>query len=222
MILTGEVTQMNNDITFSQSIGAVTGFEDISERGEARLDDKEIVGMLFNRDESGLAAVRNKYGGYCSAIARNILENAQDAEECVNDTYMKIWESIPPERPRVFSAFLAKITRNIAIDRYRRDRTQKRGGDNTELIFEELEECVSAGGSVEASAERHAMIEAINRFLGKLPAKSRVMFVSRYCYCESVRSIAARFGTSENSVSVNLNRTRAKLRDYMKKEGYEL
>ena len=213
---------MSNEITFSPSAGVVMTFEDITERGGERLDDSEIVGMLFDRNESGLAAVRNKYGGYCSAIARNILENAQDAEECVNDAYMRIWETIPPERPRVFSAFLAKITRNIAIDRYRRDHMQKRGGDDTELIFEELEECVSAGGSVEASAEHHAMIEAINRFLGRLSAKSRVMFVSRYCYCESVRAIAARFGTSENSVSVSLNRTRAKLRDFMKKEGYEL
>jgi len=194
---------MNNDIAFSPSGGVVTVFEDVSERSEAGLDDSEIIGMLFDRDENGLAAVKNKYGGYCSAIARNILENAQDTEECVNDTYMRVWETIPPEKPRALSAFLAKITRNIAIDRYRREHMQKRG-------------------SVEASAERHEMIAAVNRFLGRLPAKSRVMFVSRYCYCESIRSIALRFGTSENSVSVCLNRTRAKLRDFMKKEGYEL
>ncbi len=213
---------MNNDIAFSPSGGVVTVFEDVSERSEAGLDDSEIIGMLFDRDENGLAAVKNKYGGYCSAIARNILENAQDTEECVNDTYMRVWETIPPEKPRALSAFLAKITRNIAIDRYRREHMQKRGGDETALIFEELEECVSDGSSVEASAERHEMIAAVNRFLGRLPAKSRVMFVSRYCYCESIRSIALRFGTSENSVSGCLNRTRAKLRDFMKKEGYEL
>ncbi|MCM1166002.1 MAG: sigma-70 family RNA polymerase sigma factor [Lachnospiraceae bacterium] len=213
---------MNNDIAFSPSGSVVTVFENVSERRSARLDDSEIIGMLFDRDEGGLAAVKDKYGSYCASIARNILENPQDTEECVNDAYMRLWETIPPEKPRALSAFLAKITRNLAIDRYRREHMQKRGGDETALIFEELEECVSDGSSVEATAERREMIAAVNRFLARLPAKSRVMFVARYCYCESTHSIAARFGMKENNVSVCLNRTRAKLRDFMKKEGYEL
>lgn len=213
---------MNNDIAFSSSGGMVTVFDNVSDKGVVRLDDSEIIGMLFDRDEDALAAIKDKYGGYCTTIARNILENAEDTEECVNDTYMRVWETVPPEKPKKLSAFLAKITRNLAIDRYRREHSQKRGGDETELIFEELADCVSDGSSVEETAERRAMIAAINRFLGRLPARSRIMFVSRYCYCESVRSIALRLGVKENSVSVSLNRTRSQLREFMKKEGYEL
>ena len=186
------------------------------------MDDNAIVEMFFERDERAVSAIRLKYGGYCRAIALNILGNEQETEECLNDTYLKAWENIPPEKPRILSAFLAKLTRNLAIDRYRKNRAQKRGGSETELIFEELEGCVSGGGSVEAAAERREVLAAVNRFLEKLPARQRVMFVSRYCCCENVRSIAARFGIKENNVSVTLNRTRTKLREYLKKEGYEL
>lgn len=186
------------------------------------MNDNEIIAMLFDRDEEAVGAIAVKYGGYCHSIAQNILENREDAEQCVNDTYMKVWESIPPQKPKIFSAFLAKITRNLAIDRYRCEHSAKRGGSETALIFEELEECVSCGGSVEDEAERREMTAAVNRFLGRLTQRSRVMFVSRYCYCESVSSIAARFGIRENSVSVSLARTRRHLREYMRKEGYEL
>lgn len=186
------------------------------------MDDNAIVEMFFERNERAISAIGEKYGGYCRTIAMNILGNDQETDECLNDTYLKAWESIPPEKPRVLSAFLAKITRNLAIDRYRKNRSRKRGGNETELIFEELESCVSAGGSVEAAAERREILTAVNRFLKNLPAKNRIMFVSRYCYCESVRSIAARFGVKENNVSVTLNRTRTRLREYLKKEGYEL
>ncbi|MCM1168130.1 MAG: sigma-70 family RNA polymerase sigma factor [Ruminococcus sp.] len=214
---------MNGNIAVSPPVGGEVFIDSTNSGSEVvRLEDGEIVEMLFDRDESALAELSRKYGGYCTSIANNILQNREDSEECVNDAYMKAWESIPPQRPKLLSAFLAKITRNLAIDRYRRDRSQKRGGDDMELIFEELEECVSDGSNVEAAAERHELIAAVNRFLEKLPAKKRVMFVSRYCYCESVHEIAARFGTKENNVSVSLNRTRAQLREYMKKEGYEL
>lgn len=214
---------MNSNIALSPSVGGEIFIDSTNSGSEVvRLDDSEIIGMLFDRDESALTALSKKYGSYCASIANNILRNREDSEECVNDTYMKTWESIPPEKPRILSAFLAKITRNLAIDRYRRDHSKKRGGDDMELIFEELEECVSDGSSVEATAERREILAAVNRFLGRLSAKNRIMFVSRYCYCESVHDIAARFGVKENNVSVSLNRTRAQLREYMKKEGYEL
>lgn len=186
------------------------------------MDDETIIKLFFDRDENAIAAVSRKYGGYCRTIAKNILEDAQEAEECVNDTYFKVWESVPPEKPKILSAYLAKITRNLAIDRFRKNRSRKRGGNGTELILEELEDCVSDGGSVESAAERHELIAAINRFLEKQSAKNRVIFVSRYCYCESVRLIALRFNMKENNVSVTLNRLRARLREYLKKEGYEL
>lgn len=214
---------MNSNIAVSPSAGGEIFIDSANTGSEVvRLDDSEIIGMLFERDEGALTELSRKYGSYCTSIANNILRNREDSEECVNDTYMKTWESIPPEKPRILSAFLAKITRNLAIDRYRRDHSKKRGGDDMELIFEELEECVSDGSSVEATAERREILAAVNRFLGKLSAKNRIMFVSRYCYCESVHDIAARFGVKENNVSVSLNRTRAQLREYMRKEGYEL
>lgn len=214
---------MNGNIAVSPSAGGEIFIDSANTGSEVvRLDDGVIIDMLFDRDESALTELSRKYGSYCVSIANNILRNREDSEECVNDTYMKTWESIPPEKPRILAAFLAKITRNLAIDRYRRDHSKKRGGDDMELIFEELEECVSDGSSVEATAERREILAAVNRFLGKLSAKNRIMFVSRYCYCESVHDIAARFGIKENNVSVSLNRTRAQLREYMRKEGYEL
>lgn len=211
---------MNDSTVYSPPSAA--RLEKITGTEVTRMNDNEIIAMLFDRNERAVGAIAEKYGGYCAAIARNILANREDTEQCVNDAYMKIWESIPPERPKIFAAFLAKVTRRLAIDRYRHDHAAKRGGDGTELILEELEECVSDGGSVEDEAERRELIAAVNRFLGGLPARSRVMFTARYCWCESVKSIAARFGVKENSVSVSLARTRGQLREFMKKEGYEL
>ncbi len=214
---------MNGNIAASPSVGGEIFIDSANTSSEVvRLDDSVIIDMLFDRDESVIAELSKKYGSYCTSIANNILRNREDSEECVNDTYMKTWETIPPEKPKLLAAFMGKITRNLAIDRYRRGHSQKRGGNDMELIFEELEECVSDGSSVEATAERREILAAVNRFLGKISVKNRIMFVSRYCYCESVHDIAARFGIKENNVSVSLNRTRAQLREYMKKEGYEL
>lgn len=187
-----------------------------------QMTDSEITDLFWERNERAISAVSEKYGKYCSRIARNILQNEQDTEECVNDILMKAWEKIPPEKPKILGAFLAKLTRNTAIDKYRHDRAAKRGGGETELIFEELADCISAEGSVEAAAERHELLAAINKFLDKQSRKNRVIFVARYCYCESVRSIASRFGMSENNVYVSLTRTRKALVEYLKKGGYEL
>ena len=187
-----------------------------------QLTDSEIVALFLERNESAISAASEQYGRYCTKIARNILHNEQDAEECVNDTLMRAWEKIPPEKPRILSAFLAKLTRNIAIDKYRYERAERRGGGETALVFEELSECVSGGGSVEAAAERHELLAEINKFLGRQSRKNRIMFVARYCCCESIHSIASRLGLTENNVSVSLSRTRASLREYLKKRGYEL
>lgn len=200
----------------------ITRLENYTGTEVTAMNDNEIISMLFDRNEAAIGAIAGKYGGSCASIARNILANREDAEQCVNDAYMKVWESIPPERPKIFYAFLAKITRRLAIDRYRLDHASKRGGGETRLILDELEECVSDGKSVEDETERREMTAAVNRFLGGLPARSRVIFTARYCCCESVKSIAARFGIKENSVSVSLTRTREQLREFMKKEGYEL
>lgn len=186
------------------------------------MTDSEIISMLWERDEKALAALSEKYGGYCSAIAENILENREDAEECVNDTYLKVWEKIPPEKPKIFSAFIAKIARNAAIDRYRANHAQKRCSGNAELIFEELDSVISGVHNAEDFAARREMINTINRFLRRLPAKKRLAFVLRYCCCESVSSIAGRLGMNENNVAVMLSRTRNALHEQFKKEGYNL
>lgn len=186
------------------------------------MEDEEIISLFFERNESALSEASKKYGGYCTTIARNILKNEQETEECINDLLMKVWEKIPPEKPRILAAFLAKLTRNIAIDRYRKNRSERRIGDEVDVVLEELGDCVSDSTDVQGTAEKRALLEAINRFLEFQPKRNRIVFVSRYCCCESVRSISGRLGMSENSVSVCLNRTRKKLREYLEKEGYEI
>lgn len=187
-----------------------------------QLTDNEII-LLFNaRNERALSAVSEKYGTNCSRIAKNILKNDQDAEECVNDTYLKVWESIPPERPDSLCVYVAKVTRNSAIDRYRSERSEKRGGGEIPLILDELAECVSDNSSVELTAERHELLSAVNEYLETLPSEKRIAFVSRYTLCESVKSIAQRLGITQNNVSVNLGRTRKGLIDYLKRKGFEI
>lgn len=181
------------------------------------LTDKEIISLFNARNERALSAVSEKYGVNCSRIAKNILKNEQDAEECVNDAYLKVWESIPPEQPDSLCAYMAKVTRNSAIDRYRSERSEKRGGGEMPLILDELAECVSdKNSSVELTAERRELLAAVNEFLETLPAQRRIAFVSRYVLCESVKSIAVRLGLTQNNVSVNLGRTRKALINYLK------
>lgn len=190
--------------------------------GVSGLTDREIISLFNARNERALAAVSEKYGSTCFGIAKNILKNAQDAEECVNDTYLKVWESIPPEQPESLCAYAAKVTRNSAIDRYRSERSEKRGGGEIPLILDELAECVSDKdrNSVELAAERHELLAVINEFLETLPPKRRIAFVSRYCLCESIKSIAQRLGITQNNVSVNLGRTRKALVEYLRGKGY--
>ena len=185
------------------------------------MTDKEIISLFNARDERALAEVSEKYGGNCSRIAKNILKNDQAAEECVNDVYLKIWESIPPERPESLCAYSARVTRNSAIDRYRSERSEKRGSGEIPLILDELAECGSDKSiGVEQTAERRELIGAINEFLERLPSERRIAFVSRYVLCESVKSIARRLGVTQNSVSVNLGRTRKNLVEYLKEKGF--
>lgn len=186
------------------------------------MTDSEIIELYLRRDERAIAATQERFGKYCEKIARNILADDQDAQECVNDVYLKVWESIPPEHPDILAAYLAAITRRTALSRYRRGRAEKRGGKEVALILGELSELVSDSSSVEDTAERRELIGAINRFLETLSETSRRIFVLRFVCCESVRDIARRFGKSENSVSVNLNRTKKQLKKHLNKEGFEL
>lgn len=186
------------------------------------MTDLEIVALFEKRDKRAVSAVSEKYGAGCTGIAMNILRNREDAEQCANDVYLKIWDSIPPEKPRSLCAFVGKITRNLAIDQYRKNHTEKRGNGEVPLILDELSECVSDGTSVEKTVLRSELLAAINRFLEELPAPKRIAFVSRYCLCEDVKSIAKRLGMTCNGVSVSLNRTRKSLVSYLNKEGFEI
>lgn len=186
------------------------------------MDDSEIVQLFFARSENAINEVSKKYKNYCRKIAENITGSSEDAEECVNDALMKAWEIIPPHRPNILSTFLGKITRNIAINARKRALAEKRGGGGSALVFEELSEMISGSAGVEQEQERRELINEINAFLGKLPERKRNIFVCRYWYCDSIRDIAAEFATTENNVSVILNRTRKQLREHLQKRGFDI
>ena len=186
------------------------------------MEDKEIIGLYLDRNEQAIAATSEKYGSYCKTISVNILKNDEDAEECVNDTYMKTWNAIPPQIPVIFSAFLGKIVRNISFNRYRQNTSQKRGGSDMPLILDELGEIVSGKESVEDEIDKKELLRDINGFLNSISEYKRGIFIRRYWYSDKVSDIAQRYGRSENSVSVELNRIRKKLSDHLLKRGYEL
>jgi len=183
------------------------------------MEDKEIVELFLGRSEKAISEASAKYKSYCMKIARNILGSSLDAEECINDALLKAWEIIPPNKPEMLSTFLGKLTRNLAINARRKQLTEKRGGGQTEAVFEELSELIS-DKDVEKEHERKELIEEINAFLRGISEQKRNIFICRYWYCDSVSDIAAQFGVSENNVSVILNRTRAKLRKHLEKAGY--
>ena len=186
------------------------------------MEDKEIIGLYLDRNEQAIAATSEKYGSYCKSISVNILKNDEDAEECVNDTYMKAWNAIPPQIPVIFSAFLGKIVRNISFNRYRQNTSQKRRGSEIPLILDELSEIVSGKESVEDEIDKKELLRAINGFLNSISEYKRGIFIRRYWYSDKVSDIAKRYGKSENSVSVELNRVRKNLREYLLKRGFEL
>ena len=184
------------------------------------MDDGRIVELYWERSEKALTETQIKYGNYLSRISYNILNNTEDARECVNDTYLDAWNSMPPHRPSVLSVFLGKITRRISIDCWRKNNADKRGGGELTLAYHELEDCVSGKENVENEIERKELICSINRFLEKLPVTERRLFLRRYWFMDSVKSIARAFGFSESKVTSMLFRTRSKLRLHLEKEGY--
>lgn len=141
------------------------------------MEDREIVNLYWERNSNAIKETASKYGGYCKAIAKNILGNNEDAEECVNDTYLNTWNSIPPNRPNVLSTYLGKITRNLSFDRFRQRHADKRGGGEIELVLDELGECVSGADSVEQKVEKKELIRAINSFLDTLSQEKCNIFL---------------------------------------------
>ncbi|MBQ3066278.1 MAG: sigma-70 family RNA polymerase sigma factor [Clostridia bacterium] len=184
------------------------------------MDDQQIIALYFDRDERALIETDRKYNHYCYKIAYNILSSREDSEESVNDTFADAWENIPPSRPSVLSAFLGKITRRIAIDRWRYRTAEKRGGGEVTLVLEELGDCIAAPDSTESVAEANRLKETINRFLLSLPQHEQKVFLCRYWYMDSVASISRHFGYSESKVKSMLYRTREKLRHVLEKEDF--
>lgn len=186
------------------------------------MDDKAIVNLYWERKPDAISETQKKYGRYCNTIAYNILNSREDAEECVNDTYIRTWNAIPPHKPDRLSTFLGKITRNLALDRYDYANAQKRGG-TIPLALEELGECVSdpATGN-DAIFDELALKTALNGFLATLPPQTRNLFVRRYWYLSSIKEIAKDFGFSQSKVKVTLLRTRNSLKAYLEKEGIVL
>lgn len=183
------------------------------------MESNEIIQLFFDRDEAALTAVSEKYTAYCSKIAMNILGSKEDCEECVNDAFFKAWELIPPNRPEQLAAFLGKLTRNLAINRFKSRMTEKRGGGQADAVLDELSEVIPSNSSAGTELEHKELVMEINRFLRGLSAQKRNIFICRCWYCDSVKEIAARNGLSETNVSVMLNRVRKKLKQHLKKKG---
>lgn len=189
---------------------------------EKRMDDRQIVDLYWERSEKAISETSKKYGKYCSYIAYNILHNREDCEECVNDTYMKAWNAMPPQRPNRLSAFLGKITRNLSLNRYAKYTAGKRGAGQTELVLEELQECIPASDHVEQVIDDMLLAETINSFLDTLPSETRRFFVRRYWYLSPVREIASDYTVSESKVKMSLMRARNKLKKILEEEGISL
>ncbi len=184
------------------------------------MDDERIVALYWDRAEQAITETAAKYGRYCHTISYNILSDYEDAEECVNDTYIQAWNCIPPHRPSILSIFLGKITRRISIDRWRKRSARKRGGGELPLALDELAECISDGTGPEQELNREHLANVINAFVHSLPSAEQKVFLCRYWYMESVSSIGRRFSYSESKTKTMLHRTRNKLRTVLCKEGF--
>ena len=205
------------------------------------MNDREIVNLYWQRSEQAITETEQKYGRYCHIIAYNILENSEDSEECVNDTWMSAWNSMPDKRPERLSPFLARITRNFALTKIVRRTAKKRGCGEAELALEELDECIASGYDLEKEIEDRELSRAIDAFVGQLPEEEQLVFVSRYWFVATereiaeklglsrsgaetpdpgkLREIAEKLGMSRSGVAAMLKRTRSKLRAYLLMEG---
>lgn len=186
------------------------------------MEDPIIIEMFRQRNEEALTQVKRKYGPYCHSLACGILGNHADAEEVVNDTWLRAWNSIPPQRPVVLKLFLAKITRNLALNRRRDQAAQKRGGGEVDLALEELSECVPAREGIPEAIEGRELAGMIQSFLLTQSPRDRSIFVRRYFCVEELGAIARRHGLTEANTRKILSRTRTKLKEYLNKEGYQV
>lgn len=183
------------------------------------MEDNKIIDLYWARSQQAIAASEEKYGPYCHTIARRILEREEDAEECVNDTWLHAWNAMPPQRPGVLSAFFGKLARNLSLDRWRRLKAAKRGGSQVEVALHELENCLPDRRSPDETLEAGETAALISAFLRRQPALDRVLFIRRYFHLESLNSLAERFGLTAGQVKSRLHRTRQKLKAELEREG---
>jgi len=186
--------------------------------GTVLMDDKAIIDLFFERSEQAIRELDTKYGKTCHKVSYNILNNQQDAEECVNDAYLGTWNAIPPQRPNPLLTFLCRIVRNLSIMRYHANTATKRNSAY-DIALEELENCLSSGITVEDEVEGKLLVQTIEDFLDTLSQDSRVIFMRRYWFSDSYAEIAKQVGISEKTVSVRLTRIRNQLREHLTKEG---
>ena len=184
------------------------------------MDDTEIVGLYWQRDERAIACTDKKYRRYLHTIAYNILADREDSQESVNDTYLAAWNSIPPHKPQVLSAYLGKLTRRISIDMFRKRNAGRRAGSEYALSLEELSECVSAGDTTAQALDCQMLSDAIAAYLKTLPQEARTVFLGRYYYLDPVAKIATYCRISQSKVKILLYRARKGLGQYLKEEGY--
>jgi len=188
-------------------------------RGVIIISDEKILDLYFARSEEALDATMEKYGRVLYKVASNILQDSQDVEECLNDTLLKAWDVIPPQRPEYFGAYLAKIIRNFSLQRWRSHHAAKRGGGQAPLILDELGETIPHPTTAEQSFEFAQTIRSINSYLGHIDEDTRIVFVRRYFFGDSIQDICTRFKASQSKIKSMLFRARQKLRIHLEEEG---
>ena len=182
------------------------------------MDDSKIVALFFERSEQAIVELSKKYGAVCHRVAENILNDRLDAEECVNDAYLGVWNTVPPQKPDPLLSYVCRIVRNLALKKYHRNTAQKRNSIY-DVALEEIAGCLPASFSVEDEVAAKETAGLINSFLGTLDPQSRIMFVRRYWHADSIEDLAALFHKSRHYISVRLSRIRKALKQYLETEG---
>ena len=186
------------------------------------MEDSAIIDLYWQRKETAIEATASKYGIFLTTLSRNILHSTDDAEECVNDTYLRAWNAIPPQRPSALKVWLGRITRNLSLDRWRKKHADKRFGEETDILLGELDTCVPSPANIDRHLEDRFIAEVISDFLRGQSRRNRAIFLQRYWYGASISEISRTFNCSESAVKLSLFRTRSALRNTLEQEGITL
>ena len=186
------------------------------------MEDSDIVKLYWKRSERAIGETKTKYGTFCRSVAFRILRDSQDAQECEQDTYLRAWNAMPPQRPSVLQAFLGKIARNAALDRWREGKAEKRGQGQVPVLIDELADCLPDGSGVFAGTSEVELVALLNAFLEQAPREQRHFFVRRYWYGDTVAEIASAYGATESKVKMTLARMREELKAVLTRGGVAL